>query len=190
MGSNSRWKRPASPTCAMGSTFSGFTCNWELAKLGSMFPKSGSPGTLKQCIRRLNEAMRWRPTQQSGAARLVRGSAVVPGWSNYYRIAHDFSSAANRWTSTLTGSRVKALCRRYDITTAQCIRKYGRGDKSQHWRKLRAETCPRHPDVLETGIAQAVRTLAQAATWTTLTGKPKFVNTRIGNVPVAWTSKR
>ena len=31
--------------------------------------------------------MRWQPTQQSGAARLVRGSAVVVGWSNYYKIS-------------------------------------------------------------------------------------------------------
>ena len=32
--------------------------------------------------------------------------------------------------------------------------------------------------------------LALDATWTTLTGKPKFGNTRIGNALVAWTSKR
>jgi hypothetical protein len=74
--------------------------------------------------------MRWQPTQQSGAARLVRGSAVLIGWANYYRIAHNFSRAANTVDYHAFWIGVKALCRRYDITAAQCIRKYGRGDHS------------------------------------------------------------
>ncbi len=74
--------------------------------------------------------MRWQPTQQSGAARLVRGSAVVVGWSNYYKIAHDFSRVANQLDYHAFWIAVKALCRRFDITTAQCLRRYGRGESS------------------------------------------------------------
>ena len=71
--------------------------------------------------------MRWRPLQESGAARLVRGSAVVVGWSNYYKIANNFSKTANRLDYQAVWIAVKALCRKFDISTAQCLRKYGRG---------------------------------------------------------------
>ena len=71
--------------------------------------------------------MRWRPLQDSGAARLVRGSAIVRGWSNYYRIAHDFSKSANRLDHQTLRIAVKALCRKFDISTAECLRKYERG---------------------------------------------------------------
>ena len=73
--------------------------------------------------------MRWRPLQESGAARLVRASAVVRGWSNYYKIACNFSKSANWLDYQAFWIAVKALCRKFDISTAQGLRKYGRGDK-------------------------------------------------------------
>ena len=82
---------------------------------------------LSNVVRRLHEAMRWRPLQESGAARLVRGSAVVRGWSNYYKIAFNFSKSANWLDHKALWIAVKALCRKFDISTAQCLRKYGRG---------------------------------------------------------------
>jgi group II intron reverse transcriptase/maturase len=82
---------------------------------------------LTNAVQRLNEAMRWQPTQESGAARLVRGSAVVTGWANYYKIAHDFNRIANQLDYHAYWIAIKALCRRYDITPAQCIRRYGCG---------------------------------------------------------------
>ncbi|KAA1261577.1 hypothetical protein LF1_41270 [Rubripirellula obstinata] len=59
---------------------------------------------------------------------LIRGSAVVTGWANYYRIAHGFKRAANALDFHAYWIGVKALCRRYDVSTAQCIRKHGQGD--------------------------------------------------------------
>ena len=112
-----------------GFNFLGFRLQFGVGKDGKPVPKVRVPrSALTNGIRRLNEAMRWQPTQQSGAARLVRGSAVVTGWANYYRIAHDFKRAANTLDFHAYWIGVKALCRRYDVSTAQCIRKYGQGD--------------------------------------------------------------
>jgi RNA-directed DNA polymerase len=112
-----------------GFNFLGFRLQLGVGQTGKYVPKVRVPrSALTQGVRRLNEAMRWQPTQQSGAARLVRGSAVVTGWANYYRIAHDFNRAANTLDFHAYWIGVKALCRRYDISAAQCIRKYGRGD--------------------------------------------------------------
>lgn len=109
--------------------FLGFRLQLGVGQTGKYVPKVRVPrSALSSGIRRLNEAMRWQPTQQSGAARLVRGSAVVTGWANYYRIAHDFSRAANTLDFHAYWIGVKALCRRYDISVAQCIRKHGQGD--------------------------------------------------------------
>ncbi len=111
-----------------GFNFLGFRLQLGVGQTGKYAPKVKVPrSALTSGIRRLNEAMRWQPTQQSGAARLVRGSAVVTGWANYYRIAHDFNRAANMLDFHAFWIGVKALCRRYDISAAQCIRKYGRG---------------------------------------------------------------
>ena len=112
-----------------GFNFLGFRLQVGIGQTGKYVPKVRVPrNALTNGIRRLNEAMRWQPTQQSGAARLVRGSAVVTGWANYYRIAHDFNRAANTLDFHAYWIGVKALCRRYNISAAQCIRKYGRGD--------------------------------------------------------------
>ena len=111
-----------------GFDFLGFHLRLGIGCNGKYVPKVRVPrSAITRGIRGLNEAMRWQPTQQSGAARLVRGSAVVTGWANYYRIAHDFSRAANTLDFHAYWIGVRALCRRYDISTAQCIRRYGQG---------------------------------------------------------------
>lgn len=112
-----------------GFDFLGFRLQLGTGKSGNHVPKVRVPrSAITNGVRRLHEAMRWQPTQQSGATRLVRGSAVVTGWANYYKIAHDFSRAANTLDYHAYWIGVKALCRRYDISIAECIRKYGRGD--------------------------------------------------------------
>ena len=114
-----------------GFDFLGFHLRLGIGRSGNHVPKIRVPRqAITRARRRLNEAMRWQPTQQSGAARLIRGSAVVTGWANYYRIAHDFSRAANTLDYHAFWIGVKALSRRYDISVAQCIRKYGRGEHS------------------------------------------------------------
>lgn len=74
---------------------------------------------------RLNEALRLRPQQESVALRLRRGSAVVRGWSEYFRIAHNFTDLAGTLDHQMFWIAVKALGRKFDITTAQCVRRYG-----------------------------------------------------------------
>ncbi len=114
-----------------GFDFLGFHLRLGIGQSGGHVPKVRVPRkAVTNAVRRLNEAMRWQPTQQSGAARLIRGSAVVTGWANYYKIAHDFNRVANTLDYFAFWIGVKALCRRYDITIAQCIRKYGRGENS------------------------------------------------------------
>jgi len=71
--------------------------------------------------------MRYRPLQESGATRIVRGSAVIRGWSNYFRIAHDFHRAANTLDYQAFWIATKTLCRQFDLSTAQCLRRYGTG---------------------------------------------------------------
>ena len=59
-----------------------------------------------------------------GAARIVRGSAVIRGWSNYFRIAHNFSQAANMLDHQAFWIATRALCRKFDLTTAKCLHRY------------------------------------------------------------------
>jgi hypothetical protein len=113
---------------SIDGVFLGFHLRLGIGQGGAHVPKVRVPrNAVTHAVRRLNEAMRWQPTQQSGAARLVRGSAVVTGWAHYYKIAHDFNRVANTVDHYAFWIGVKALCRRYDISMAQCIRKYGRG---------------------------------------------------------------
>lgn len=111
-----------------GFNFLGFHLQVRRGQQAVPVPKVRIPRkALTNAVQRLNEAMRWQPTQESGAARLVRGSAVVTGWANYYKIAHDFKRIASQVDHHAFWIAVKALCRRYDITPAQCLRRFGRG---------------------------------------------------------------
>jgi len=47
--------------------------------------------------------------------------------SNYYKIAFNFGKAANWLDHKALWIAVKALCRKFDISTAECFRKYSRG---------------------------------------------------------------
>ena len=111
-----------------GFDFLGFHLELGMGQSGRYVPKIKVPRkALSNVVQRLNEAMRWRPLQESGAARLVRASAVVRGWSNYYKIAFNYSKSANWLDYKAFWIAVRALCRKFDISTAQCLRKYGRG---------------------------------------------------------------
>ena len=78
-------------------------------------------------VQRLNQAMRQRPHQESGASRIFRGSAVVQGWANYYKIAHNFSKMAQLLDYHAFWMAIKTLCRKFDLSTAQCLAKYKTG---------------------------------------------------------------
>jgi RNA-directed DNA polymerase len=112
-----------------GLEFLGFRLQLGIGQKGKFVPKVHVPrNAMTNAVHSLNEAMRYRPLQESGAARIVRCSAVVRGWSNYYRIAHNFSKAANWLDHQAFWIAVKTLCRKFDITAAQCLRGYRSGN--------------------------------------------------------------
>jgi len=108
-----------------GFDFLGFRMTLGIGQSGNLVPKIKVPQkAITRIVQRLNEVMRYRPLQESGAVRIVRGSAVIRGWSNYFRIAHDFSKAANTLDHQAFWIATKALCRKFDLTTATCLRRY------------------------------------------------------------------
>lgn len=111
-----------------GFDFLGFRLILGAGQSGKLVPKIQVPRkAITRALRRVSEAMRYRPHQESGATRIIRGNAVIRGWSNYYRIAHDFSRAASTVDYHVFWAATKALCRRFDLSTAQCLRRYRRG---------------------------------------------------------------
>lgn len=109
-----------------GFDFLGFRLIQENGQSGKPVPKIRIGLKALQNIRvRLNEALRRRPQQESVALRVQRGSAVVRGWSEYFRIAHNFTALAGTLDHQAFWIAVKAICRKHDITTAQCVKKYG-----------------------------------------------------------------
>ncbi len=108
-----------------GFDFLGFRMTLGVGQGGTHVPRIKVPRkAITRIVQRLNEAMRYRPLQESGAVRIVRGSAVIRGWSNYFRIAHNFSQAANTLDHQAFWIATKTLCRKFDLTTAKCLRRY------------------------------------------------------------------
>ena len=111
-----------------GFDFLGFRLELGTGRRGKVVPKiTVPPKAMTQGRRRLDEAMRYRPQQESIAGRIQRGSAVVRGWSNHYCIAHNFSYAAGRLDHYAFWSAAKTICRKQGISTAKVLRKYWDG---------------------------------------------------------------
>ena len=112
-----------------GFNFLGFRLILSDGKRGTPVPKIKiGPRAVTRARQRLDEAMRYRPHQESVACRLQRGSMVARGWAEYYRIAHDFAKATGALDHYAFWSAVKAICRKYDISTAKCLRRYRLGN--------------------------------------------------------------
>lgn len=108
-----------------GYDFLGFNISLGVGKSGKLVSKvKVGQKAITNIQRRLGEALRYRPTQESISVRLIRASAVVRGCANYFKIAHNFSRVACRLDHKAYWIAVKAICRKEDITTAQCLRKY------------------------------------------------------------------
>ena len=79
-----------------GFDFLGFSMTLGVGKGGHLVPKIKVPRkATTRIVQRLNEAMRFRPLQESGAARIVRGSAVIRGWSSV--IGHVIGHVIGQW---------------------------------------------------------------------------------------------
>jgi len=110
-----------------GFDFLGFHLTFNTGRSGKMVPKIKiGQDAKRQLKQRLEEAMRRRPHQESIALRINRGSAVVRGWSEYYRIAHDFTGKAGTFDYWAFWIATKAICRKLDISTGKCMKKFYR----------------------------------------------------------------
>ena len=110
-----------------GFDFLGFHLLVGTGKSGRLVPKIRvGQKAITNIQRRLNEAVRHRPSQESLVARVTRGSAVIRGWSNYFSIAHNYSKVASSLDHKSFWITVKTICRKQDISTAQCLQKYDR----------------------------------------------------------------
>jgi len=113
-----------------GYDFLGFNISVGVGKSGTLVPKLRVGRKAIVNIRlRLGEVLRYRPTQESISVRLKRASAVIRGWSNYFKLAHNFSKVAHGLDHKAFWIATKAICRKEDISTAQCLRKYRLGNK-------------------------------------------------------------
>ncbi|MGA7702754.1 MAG: group II intron reverse transcriptase/maturase [Thermoguttaceae bacterium] len=112
-----------------GYDFLGFNISMGVGKSGELVPKVRvGRKAITNIQRRLDEAFRYRPTQESISVRLARGSTVIRGWANYYKIAHNFSQVANGLDHKAFWIAVKAICRKADISAAKCLRRHRFGN--------------------------------------------------------------
>jgi RNA-directed DNA polymerase len=110
-----------------GYDFLGFNISVDVGKSGTLSPKVRvGRKAITNIQTRLGEALRYRPMQESIVVRLVRTSAVIRGWSNYFKAAHNFSKVAHGLDHKAYWLAVKAICKKEDISTAKCLRKYSR----------------------------------------------------------------
>ena len=115
-----------------GIDFLGFRLSHEVGQSGKRVPKiKVGQKALRNVRERLNEAMRRRPHQESVAMRVQRGSAVVRGWAEYFRIAHNFTDLAGTLDHQALWTAVKAISRKFDISTGKAMQRYYRNGTIQ-----------------------------------------------------------
>jgi RNA-directed DNA polymerase len=124
-----------------GFEFLGFRLEQGIGQNGKLVPKIKIGQKAISNIRlRLNEVTRYRPSQESIDARVQNVSAVIRGWSNYFKIAHNFSAAASSLDDIAHWAMVKAISRKNDISSKKVHRKFyfnGRIGISPDWTIVR-----------------------------------------------------
>ena len=110
-----------------GFSFLGFDLKSAVGRSGNFVPKILISTKAKQRLNlRLNEAMRYRPAQESIVLRIERASAIIRGWANYYCIAHNFprlTSTLEHWAFWIA---VKAISRKLNIKSGKVLKRYYR----------------------------------------------------------------
>jgi len=108
-----------------GFEFLGFHLEKGTGQKGKFVPKIKVGQKAIANIRlRLNEAARYRPSQESIDTRVKNVSAIIRGWSNYFKIAHNFSALAGKLDHLAHWAMVKAISRKNDKSTKQVHRKF------------------------------------------------------------------
>ena len=108
-----------------GFEFLGFRLQQGVGKKGKLVPKIKIGQKAISNIRlRLNEVTRYRPSQESIDIRVQKASAVIRGWSNYFKVAHNFSAVAGKLNDIAHWAMVKAISRKNDISSKKVHRKF------------------------------------------------------------------
>ena len=108
-----------------GFDFLGFHLEQGIGQRGKFVPKiKVGQKAITAITNRLDEVIRQRPAQESIAARLTKANSVIQGWSNYFKIAHDYNNVAGKLDHIAHWTMVKAICRKYDIPSGKCHKKW------------------------------------------------------------------
>jgi hypothetical protein len=98
-----------------------------VGKSGKYVPKIkvGKKG-VENLKRRIDEETRQVPSHTSISARIFRASLVIKGWGAYYSLAHNYMKVAADMDHRIFWTLVKAICRKQDCSTAQCLKEHYR----------------------------------------------------------------
>jgi len=108
-----------------GFNFLGFCLEKRGGRNGKLVPKIRiSQKAISNIRLRLNEVTRYRPSQESIDTRVQNASAVIRGWANYFKIAHNFSVVAGKLDYLAHWAMVKAISLKNDISTAKVHQKF------------------------------------------------------------------
>jgi len=108
-----------------GFDFLGFHLEKSVGQNGKLVPKIKVGQKAISNIRlRLNEVARYRPSQEDISTRVEKVSSVIRGWSNYYKIAHNFSAVAGLLDHLAHWAMVKAISRKNDISAGKVHSKF------------------------------------------------------------------
>jgi RNA-directed DNA polymerase len=111
-----------------GFDFLGFHLEVSTGRRGDPVPKiKVGQKAIRNIRTRMDEAMRYRPAQESIASRIQRTSLVIRGWANYYKIAHNYSRVSSHLDCHAFHSTLRTICRKYDISARTCLRRYWHG---------------------------------------------------------------
>ncbi len=103
-----------------GFDFLGFHLEKSVGQNGKLVPKiKVAQKSISKIRLRLNEAARYRPSQEDISTRVERVSSVIRGWSHYFKIAHDFSAVAGLLDHLAHWAMVKAISRKNDISSGK-----------------------------------------------------------------------
>lgn len=113
-----------------GFNFLGFRIVLDVGKRGDLVPKVKVGEKAKKNMRlRLSEAVRYRPHQESVSLRVERATRLIRGWREYYSAAYDLYRVARKLDYHAFWETVKSACRKLDISTAKCLKRYCRNSR-------------------------------------------------------------
>jgi len=108
-----------------GFDFLGFHLEKSIGQNGKLVPKiKVAQKSISKIRLRLNEAARYRPSQEDITTRVTRVSSVIRGWSHYFKIAHNYSAVAGLLDHLAHWAMVKAISRKNDISSGKVHRKF------------------------------------------------------------------